>query len=422
MSRKDETTRRDFIKTTSAATVATAIGGLVVPGAYAAGSDTLKVGVVGCGGRGTGAAEQILRAGPGVKLVALGDVFKDRLEEARKELATKGEHGKVSDANCFVGFDAYKNVIASGVDVVILATPPGFRPLHIKAAVDAGKHIFTEKPVAVDGTGIRSVLESYEKSKQKNLSIVAGTQRRHQTGYLRTMEMIKQGAIGQIVAARCYWNQGSLWFKKKEPNWSDMEWQIRNWVYFTWLSGDHLVEQHVHNIDIINWAMDAHPVSAVGMGGRQARTAPEFGHIYDHFAVDYKYQNGVHLMSMCRQIDGCEKNVSEEVVGTEGNCNFARYSITGKRPWRFRDTDNEPYLQEHIDLVNSIRSGKTVNELKNIAESTLTAIMGRMSAYTGKEVTWEQALNSKEDFMPKTLAWGTLPVPPVAIPGETQLI
>jgi myo-inositol 2-dehydrogenase/D-chiro-inositol 1-dehydrogenase len=423
------TSRRKFLKTTTAAAVGTTLFANLktIPGAYAAGSDVIKVGLIGCGGRGTGAAGDVLKAAPGVRLVSMGDVFKDRLDESYSRLIKLGEDKvDVPEDRRFVGLDAYEKVLASDINYVILATPPGFRPQHLKAAVAAGKHIFTEKPVAVDGTGIRTVLAVYEEAKAKGLGIAAGTQRRHQAGYIETIKQVQDGAIGEIVAARCYWNQGGLWKKDRQPGWSDLEWQLRNWLYFTWLSGDHIVEQHVHNIDVINWAMGTHPVRAVGMGGRQARTDPSYGHIYDHFAVDYEYENGVHLMSMCRQIEGCDKNVSEALVGTKGNCVTSagqRYMIKGEKNWTFdREKDNEPYVQEHTDLIASLRAGKPINELKNVAESTLTAIMGRMSAYTGKAVTWEQALNSKENLMPEKLAWGPMPVPPVAIPGKTELV
>ncbi len=416
--------RRDFLKTTTAAAVgSTLISPLpIIPGAYATGSDLIKVGLIGCGGRGTGAAGNVLEAAPGVKITAMGDTFKDRLEESRSNLIKKyGDKIDVPNDRCFVGFDAYEKVIASDVNYIILATPPAFRPQHLKAAIAAGKHIFTEKPVAVDGAGIRTCLALYEEAKAKGLGIAAGTQRRHQTGYLETMKLIHDGAIGQIVAARCYWNQGGLWNKPRQPGWTDMEWQLRNWLYFTWLSGDHIVEQHVHNLDVVNWAMGTHPIKAYGMGGRQARTDPAYGHIYDHFAVDYEYENGVHLMSMCRQIPNTDGNVSEALVGTKGTCQVNKYIITGEKDWRFGEKDNNPYVQEHTNLIASIRSGNPINELKNVAESTLTAIMGRMSAYTGKVVSWEQALNSKEILVPEKLEWGPLPVPPVAIPGQTPL-
>jgi myo-inositol 2-dehydrogenase/D-chiro-inositol 1-dehydrogenase len=428
------TSRREFLKTTAVAGTALAANLSVLANVHAAGSDSIKIGLIGCGGRGRGAADNALHAAHHVKLVAMADVFKDHLHASRtklQDMAAKDERIKelgnsvdVPEDRCFIGFDAFEKVIHSDVDYVILATPPGFRPMMIEAAVAAGKNIFTEKPVGVDGPGIRKVLAAYEQSLKKNLSIAAGTQRRHQAGYLETMKRLHDGAIGTITAGRCYWNQGSLWMKPRQSGWSDMEWQVRNWLYFTWLSGDHICEQHVHNLDVVNWALQHPPVKAVGMGGRQVRVAPEYGHIFDHFAIDYEYPNGIHVMSMCRQIDGCEQSVSEALVGTKGFCQADRYIIKGETNWRReRNKDDvDPYVQEHTDLIESIRSGKPINELKNVAESTLTAIMGRMSAYTGKAVTWDQALNSKQDLMPPKLEWVSLPVPPVAVPGKTKLV
>jgi predicted dehydrogenase len=423
---KPTTSRREFLKTTTAA----AAGGTLamhltrIPGAYAAGSDEIRVGVIGCGGRGTGAAANVLNAAPGVKIVAMGDVFKDKvassLENLRKQFPA--EKIDVTPERTFIGFDAYEKVLASDINYVILATPPGFRPQHLKASVAAGKTIFTEKPVAVDGPGIRSVFETYEESVKKGLHIVAGTQRRHQTGYLETIQRVKDGAVGDIIAARAYWNQGGLWKNERQQGWSDLEYQMRNWLYYTWLSGDHIVEQHIHNIDVINWAKGAHPVRALGIGGRQVRTEPIYGHIYDHFTVDYEYEDGTHMLSMCRQQNNTDGNVSEAAAGTKGRVNFARYQIEGTTPWRFQSSkDNDPYVQEHTDLIEHLRAGKPINELKTVAESTLTAIMGRMSAYTGKVVTWEQALNSKENLVPQKLEWGAMAVPPVAMPGQTEL-
>jgi predicted dehydrogenase len=360
-----------------------------------------------------------------MKLYAMGDMFQDHLDTARANLQRKnGERFDVSSDRCFVGFDAYKGVLASGVDLVILATPPGFRPTHLAAAVAAGKHIFTEKPVGVDGPGIRQVLAAAEEAKQKNIAVVAGTQRRHQAGYVESMQRIHAGALGNLTSARCYWNQGKLWMKPRENEWSDMEWQLRNWLYFTWLSGDHICEQHVHNLDVINWAMGGPPVRAVGLGGRQVRTSPDYGNIYDHFAVDYEYSNGAHCMSMCRQIPGCENNVSEAVVGTKGRWEGrpGNYIFDNGERTRLRVKEINPYDQEHIDLVASIREGRPLNELKTVAESTLTAIMGRMSTYTGQAVAWEQALNSKENLLPAELKMGPLATPAIAVPGETELI
>lgn len=421
------TTRRHFLQTSTASVAGSALAASAAfaGGYHPKGSDEIRVGLIGCGGRGTGAAVDACKAASGVKLVAMGDVFPDRLAKSRERLEKElGEKCSVTNDTCFIGFDAYEKVVGmADVNYVILATPPGFRPVHIEAAVAAGKHVFTEKPVGVDAAGIRRCHKAAEEAKTKRLGIAAGTQRRHQTGYLETLKRVKDGAIGQIVSARCYWNQGSLWHAKRQPGWSDMEWQLRNWLYFTWLSGDHIVEQHVHNLDVINWAMDATPVRAVGMGGRQVRVEPEFGHIYDHFAIEYEYGNGMHLLSECRQIDGCENNVSEVLVGTKGICQVNRYRITGETNWSFdRKKDNAPYVQEHTDLIASIRAGQPINELHNVANSTLTAIMGRMSAYTGKALTWQKALESSEQLLPAKLEMGSLPVPPVAMPGRTELV
>jgi predicted dehydrogenase len=421
------TTRRDFLKTASTVALGSAIAPAtdVFAAQRVAGSDAIRIGLIGCGGRGTGAVEDALTSSKGVTLVAMGDAFADRLTSSRERLTERfGAAIDVGD-RAFTGFDAYQKVIASDVNYIILATPPGFRPAHLAAAVAAGKHIFTEKPVAVDGPGIRTVFAAYEQAKAKGLGIAAGTQRRHQTGYLDAMKRIHDGAIGNIVSARCYWNQGGLWKQDRQPKWTDAEWQLRNWLYFTWLSGDHIVEQHVHNIDVVNWAMNAHPVRANGMGGRQVRTSPEYGHIFDHFAIDYEYENGMPLASQCRQIDGCANNVTEALVGDKGTArldNSGKYVLTGPKAWKFAGQDNRPYVQEHTDFIAAIRAGKPYNELKAVTESTLTAIMGRMSAYTGKIVTWEQALNSKEQLVPANLTLGPLPTPPVPVPGQTPLV
>jgi predicted dehydrogenase len=396
-------------------------------GVHAAGNDVIKVGLVGCGGRGKGAIRNCLQADPNLKLVALGDAFEDRAKDALDGLKKDGYGNKMDVGDrVFIGLKAYQQVIAQS-DLVLLATPPGFRPTHIAAVVAAKKHLFTEKPVAVDGPGIRTVLEAYKAANDAKLCVVAGTQRRHQTGYLESMKRIHGGDIGEILAARCYWNQGGLWVRKRDKSMTDLEWQVRNWLYFTWLSGDHIVEQHVHNLDVINWALQDHPLKARGMGGRQVRTGPEYGNIFDHFAIEYEYPKNIHLLSTCRQIDGTVGDVSEWLVGTKGRWGTPghNYELTGPNPWKVKTKgyDNEPYNQEHTDLVKHIREGKQINELENVANSTLTAIMGRMAAYTGQEVTWEAALNSKEVLMPQDLSFDmTLPVPEVAVPGKTKLI
>jgi predicted dehydrogenase len=420
-------TRRTFLKTTAAVSAAAVTLTRLSPAAYAQGVDKIRVGIVGCGGRGSGAVRDCTKASPSVQIVAMGDVFQDRLDGAARAFSEPGkgigEQFACPPEKRYVGFDAYQKVLADpDVDMVILATPPGFRPTHIKAAIEAGKHVFAEKPCAVDGPGIRKVLEAAEAAKQKNLAFVAGTQRRHQQAYIDTISRIKDGAIGEIVAGYCYWNQGSLWMHARKPEWSDMEWQLRNWLYFTWLSGDHIVEQHVHNIDVMNWVIGEHPKSAYCLGGRQVRTDPAYGHIFDHFATEFEYPSGARVTSMCRQIDDCDNRINEFAIGTAGKAEPGG-KIMGTNAFKYKKSEDEisPYVQEHIDLIASIKAGKPLNEARQVAESTLSAIMARMSAYSGKVVTWEQALNSNETHMPETLAFGPLAVPPVAMPGKTKL-
>jgi myo-inositol 2-dehydrogenase / D-chiro-inositol 1-dehydrogenase len=427
-------TRRDFIRTSSVAAASAALATSLLPqNLYAKGDDEIKVGLIGCGGRGTGAIDNVLHSAPNVRIVALADAFQDRAESCEKRANEIAGQKEVQDlgnkvdvkGRVFWGLKAFEDLLKCDINYVMLATPPGFRPIHLAAAVAAGKNIFTEKPVAVDGPGIRSVFDSYDAATKKNLAIVAGTQRRHQLGYLTTMQLLKDGAIGDLVGGRGYWNQGVLWCRPRQKEWSDLEYQMRNWYNFTWICGDHIVEQHVHNLDVLNWGFGAHPLRAVGMGGRQ-RSVPnphDFGQIFDHFAVDYEYPKGVHALSECRQIDGCENSVSEAFVGTKGTCQANEYKINGNRVVT-RDQDKksvDPYIQEHTDLIESIRSGKPLNELKQVGESTLTAIMGRMSTYTGQAITWEQALNSKEELMPRDLDWKmSLAEPAVAVPGKTK--
>jgi predicted dehydrogenase len=305
---------------------------------------------------------------------------------------------------------------------VILATPPHFRPQHFKAAIAAGKHVFFEKPVAVDGAGVRTVLEVTEIARKQNLAVGCGLQRHHQFGYLDTLKRVHDGAIGEIVAARAYWNQGGLWMNARKAEWSDMEWQLRNWLYFAWLSGDHIVEQHVHNLDVVNWAKNAHPVRCFGSGGRQVRTSPEYGHIFDHHSVHYEYADGSWMFSECRQIEGCANQVSEHLIGTKGKADMDtnRWTIAGDTKWKYEGDKNNPYQTEHDDLFASIRAGKPLNEGVLVAESTLTAIMGRMATYTGRVVTWEQALNSEAVLGPQKYDWGKLDVDPVPVPGLSQ--
>ncbi len=422
----DSLSRREFVKVSAAV----AGGGLATAalGVPTRGRDSvIRVGVIGCGGRGTGAAVNALEASRDTVIWALADVFADRVDGCRSRLAglegAMAGRGSVPAERCYAGFDCFQRLIDGGVDVVILASPPHFRPMHLAAAVGAGCHVFTEKPVAVDGPGVRSVFESHEVAESKGLCIVAGTQRRYETSYLQAMARIKAGAIGRIVSASCYWNQGGLWVHERRPEWSDMEWQLRNWLYFTWLSGDHIVEQHVHNLDVVNWATGAHPIRCTGMGGRQVRTSPAYGHIFDHFAVEYEYPGGVRVTSMCRQIDGCASRVEEVILGTRGRARLwpGYAKIEGDSPWTFDESNNNPYVHEHVELFAAIANGRRINEARQVAESTLTAIMGRMSAYTGKEVSWDQALNSAEDLRPSSYEFGTLATPSIATPGKTPL-
>ncbi len=394
-----------------------------IPGAYAAGSDEIRVGLVGCGGRGSGAAMNALKSAEGVRLVAMADAFKDRLDSSRQQLTQRGgEAVQVTDERCFVGLDAVDKLLQTDVNYVILASPPGFRPGHIKAAVAAGKHIFAEKPVAVDGAGVRQCFELAPEITQKKLALVAGTQYRHFIPYLESMKRIHGGEIGDLVEGRCYYNTTELWKRDRQPEWSDLENQMRNWLYYTWLSGDHIVEQAIHNVDAMNWAYGANPVRAMALGGRQTRIQPEFGNIYDHFTVEYEFPNGARCVLMCRQQEGCDKKVANEFVGTKGTAFvLPQYYITGKNEWKLDDTTStdlgNAYVQEHTDAIASIRAGKPLNELKQVAESSLSAILGRHAAYTGQVVTWEEALNTPSLF-PQTLTWGPMPVPPVPMPGQ----
>lgn len=422
----DNINRRAFVKASAAATIASLASSPLWArsGVHAGVRDSVRVGVIGCGGRGTGAAADALAAGENVQVHALADVFEHRLRGCRGELEKRGTRGMVRDDMCFTGFDAYKQLLQADVDMVILATPPHFRPMHFEAAVNAGKHVFMEKPCAVDGPGVRRVLASAAVADEKGLSVVAGTQRRHEASYLALIEQIRSGAIGEVVSARCWWNQGGLWVVEKTPQMSGMEWQVRNWLYFTWLSGDHIVEQHVHNLDVCNWVIGDHPVKCMGMGGRQVRTEAKYGNIFDHFAVEYEYPSGVVVASQCRQIDGCAGRVAEAFHGTKGRTlsSPGQAQVHGATSWRFPGRQRSPYEQEHVDLVASITGQSArLNEARNVAHSTLTAIMGRMSAYTGKEVTWEQALDSQEDLSPPSYEWVDIPVPPVAVPGQTPL-
>jgi predicted dehydrogenase len=418
-------TRREFLK---AGAVAGALA--AVPNAHAAGGDALRMGLIGCGSRGTGAAAQALRADQNVKLVALGDAFEDRLQGS---LATLRKDGGVAGKidvrpdDCYVGFDAYKKVIAC-CDVVLLCTPPHFRPAHLRAAIEAGKHVFAEKPVAVDAPGVRSVLATCALAKQKGLSVVSGLCLRYDNGFRETVKRLQGGAAGEVVALQANDYRSSNWGKARLPGWTDMYWQMRNWYNFTWLSGDFNVEQHVHFLDVCAWVMkDEYPVRAVGMGGRQVRTGPEYGTIYDHFSVVYEYAGGARLFSNCRQQNGCKNDISAHVMGTRGQAQLSERTrglwIKSPGEWHYDGPANEMYQVEHDQLFASIRTGRPLNNGEYMCKSTLLAIMGRMAAYTGQVITWEQALNSREDLTPPSYDWGApLPAAPVARPGKTRFL
>ncbi len=415
--------RRDFVKATGATLAGVAASqAFLTRSAYAAGDDVLRIGLVGCGGRGTGAAANALQADPNVRLTALGDMFADRLQSSLETLKKSPDLEKkvgVVPEKCFTGIDAYKQVIDSGVDVVLLCTPPHFRPAQLKYAVQQGKHVFAEKPVAVDGPGVRSCLETVAEAKRKGLSVVNGLCWRYDPGKRETVARIHDGAIGEVRAIQVSYNTGSLWMKPRQPEWSDMEWQLRNWLYFAWLSGDHNVEQHVHSLDKGAWIMhDEPPVKCIGLGGRQVRTGPEYGHIFDHHAVVYDFANGAKMFSFCRQQAGCAPEVADTVIGSTGVATLLpRDTIKGER---VVVKPGNMYQIEHNELFASIRKGTPINNGDYMVRSSLIATMARMATYTGPVVTWDQALNSQEDLTPPSYALGPLPTPPVALPGVTR--
>ncbi|MDB6121530.1 MAG: oxidoreductase domain protein [Pedosphaera sp.] len=428
-----ETSRREFIKTSAIIGGALAAPAILPGKLFAAeNSDTLRIGLIGCGNRGTGAAEQALKADKNVVITAMGDVFSDRLEQSLQSL-TKAVPGKVKvDAeHRFIGFDAYQKVIDSGVDVVLLATPPGFRPAQLKAAVAAGKHIFTEKPMAVDAPGVRSVLESVAEAKKKNLALVAGFCWRYSYGERAAYQQIHEGGIGDVTTLYGTFNvsMNSRWDKWTRANSkSDMECMMRRWYFYPGLSGDHLVEQAVHTVDKMLWAMkDVPPVKALGFGGRQVRTGAEYGVIFDHFSIVYDFANSAKGFIYCRQQDNCSGGVSDTIYGTKGICEILGgrklQQIKGEKPWKYKGPHPDMYQVEHNELFASIRSGKPINDGVRMANSTLTAIMGRMAAYTGQSITWDEAMNSQEKLLPDVVDWDHVPpVPQVAMPGRTKFI
>ncbi|MCP3691935.1 MAG: Gfo/Idh/MocA family oxidoreductase [Planctomycetaceae bacterium] len=395
-----QTSRRDFIKKSSMMVASGAVASNlnIAKGAHAFGSDTIKIGMVGCGGRGTGAIVQALNTeGGGLQLTAMADAFADRLQGSHR--AVKSKHNEkvvVTKDQQFVGFDAYKNVLESDADLVILATPPGFRPLHFEAAVAAGKNVFMEKPVAVDAPGVQRVLAAAKVAKEKGLAVQVGLQRRHEVAYKETIGQLQNGAIGDINLMRAYWNGGGVWVRPRQESQSELEYQMRNWYYFNWLCGDHIDEQHIHNLDVINWLKDGFPVSAQGQGGREVRDGKDHGQIYDHHFVEYTYGDGSKLFSQCRHIRNCWNSVSEHAHGSKGYADIGGgkiYNAKGDMTWRTKGKRGG-HQEEHHDLFRELRAGRIPNEAEYGAKSTMTSILGRMATYSGKMVKWDDAINS----------------------------
>ena len=411
--------RRLFVKSTTISTGAL----LTVPFSLEAMANSsnnrkIKLALIGCGGRGTGAAVQALRADADVELVAMADAFSDQLENSLKAISEElnGERIiRVKEKNRYIGFNAYQKAIDLA-DVVILTTPPGFRPLHFEYSVNNDKHIFMEKPVATDANGVRKVLKAAKLAENKKLNVVVGLQRRYQKSYNTILDLISNGDIGKIVSGQVYWNGAGVWVRKRKPDQTEMEYQMRNWYYFNWLCGDHILEQHIHNIDVANWFIGEYPKSAQGMGGRQVRKGIDHGEIFDHHFVEFTYPSGAVISSQCRHQPGTKFNVSEAFQGTKGNVftsgnkNSKITDNNGKDVFRYKsEGDESPYQIEHNKLFQSIRSGGVINNAEYAAKSTLSAIMGRMATYTGKEITWEQALNAKQVLVPDNLNWNSIP-------------
>lgn len=417
--------RRKFLHASGAAALAAPMLGSK---AFAQNQGTLRVGLIGCGGRGTGAAAQALKADSNVKLVAMGDAFANRLENSLNTLRRQEDIEAKLDLpedRRFVGFDAYKRVIENS-DVVLLTTPPHFRPIHLKAAIDAGRHVFAEKPVAVDAPGVRAVLAACEEAKRKRLAVVSGLCLRYSNGFQETIRRLHEGAAGELHTLQANDFRGPIWVKPRLPGMTDMEYQMRNWYYFTWLSGDFNVEQHVHMLDICAWIQkDQYPVSAIGTGGRQVRTGPDHGNIYDHHSVIYEFADGTRLFATCRQQAGCFSNISVTATGSRGRASLSSrgWEIEGDSRWAFEGGKNDHYQTEHDKLFASIRNGEPINNGEYMSKTTLMAIMGRMATYTGQKITWEQAMESQEDLSPSSYDWNAQPPPAeIAMPGITKLV
>jgi predicted dehydrogenase len=424
----DALSRRSFLKksTLAGATAFTIVKPELVRGA---GNEKLKAGLIGCGGRGTEAVLNSMKATDNVELVAMADAFADRLESSYKELIRSpyAARIKVDHEHRFIGLDGYQKVLASDIDLVMLATPPGYRPLHFEAAIEAKKHVFCEKPFGTDPVGVRRFMAAAKKSEELKLTVKSGAQRRSQQWYLDAYKRVKDGEIGDLLACYAYWVGtpvlqflGENWpgpKGKRDPNWSDMEFQNRSWYSFVWICGDQIVEQHLHDIDVCNWFMGAHPVECVASGGAAWRPREEeYGNIYDHIGADFVYPNGVHMSSYCRQFNHAAQNVSELIVGAKGRIDSR--ALRGNKP------EVNPYEQEHADLVGSIlQKGPYINEAMAVAETTMTCIMGREAAYSGQRVTWEMMMSSQLDLVPKTLDLkASVPVPPLPVPGVYKFV
>jgi myo-inositol 2-dehydrogenase / D-chiro-inositol 1-dehydrogenase len=421
--------RRRFMQTSSAAIAAASLTSLARP-VHAGGDDTLKLALVGCGNRGTGAVANALQTTGPVKLWAMADAFVDRLESSLQLLERGGKlrrntvpeevskRVEVAPERQFVGLDAYKQAI-DAADVVLLCAPPGFRPEQFEYAIERGKHVFMEKPVATDAPGVRRVLAAAGRADEKGLKVGVGLQRHHDAQYTETIRRLRDGAIGDVQTLRCYWNGATIKQPVDRAGLTEMQYQVRNWYFFAWLSGDHIVEQHVHNLDVCNWVMDAHPVSAVGMGGRLMRTGKDYGDIFDHHAVEYTYPDGTKMFGFCRQMPGCEQLVGEYAVGTRGDADIAKARLnTTEGEWHYprarsggKSGAANPYQVEHEALLGAIRSGTPYNEAETGARATMTAILGRMATYTGRTVTWDEGFNKGRSLAPEKIAgWDTRPL------------
>ncbi|MEE2907715.1 MAG: Gfo/Idh/MocA family oxidoreductase [Planctomycetota bacterium] len=417
-----DVSRRRFVKASSATV---GIAALASPAlGWIDGDDTIKVGLIGCGGRGTGAAGQAMRADKGAVLWAMGDAFEDRLSSSHGHLVNgHGEQIQVDSERQFVGFDAYQKVIDSGVDVVILTTPPHFRPEQFKYAVDKKKHVFMEKPMAVDGPGVRSVIADAQRAKEQGTNVMGGFCWRYNHPNRECYQRIHDGAIGDVKCVHSTYLSGPLGQKPRQEGWTDMEWQLRNWQHFNWLSGDHIAEQACHAIDKINWAKDnMQPDRCITVGGRQMRSGPESGNIYDHFSVVYEYPDGTRSFHDCRQMPNCWSDNTEKIFGTKGDCYINSWGptqiITGDNPWEYEGPNPNMYQVEHNELFKAIRNGDLINDGPEMTRSTLMSIMGRMSAYSGQPVTYIEALNSEDRLGPTVYEWSDVPVLEVSVPGS----